>query len=90
MDELEKELLDFGWKDATTATVNLSFDGQESSKNLYLLDLTGRVVYQQNLIADNGTKTVEVPMANIPSGIYILTVQTQTGHASVKIPFINR
>ncbi len=90
VEELEKELLDFRWKDATTATLNLSFDIQESSKRLFLLDLTGRVVYQQNITAESGTKTIDVPMVNIPTGIYILTVQTQNGHASVKIPYFNR
>ncbi len=90
VDELEKEVLNFGWKDATTARVNLSFNEQGISKNLYLSDLTGRVVYQQNVQHANGVKTIEVPMTNMPTGIYILTVQTPTGHASLKIPFFNR
>jgi hypothetical protein len=90
INELENELLDFRWKDATSASVNLSFDGQESTKSIFLSDLMGKVVYQQNVLHSNGVKTIDIPMSNLPSGVYILTVQTPSGQASVKIPYFNQ
>ncbi len=55
------------------ATVTLNFSSLQEDIMLYIYDARGRLVLKQTI--DKGTKTIELNIADIASGVYILKLQ---------------
>ncbi len=63
----------------TTAVVDIQLDENESSANITITDVFGRQL-QKQIIGNKG----RLDMANLPAGVYILTVLTQNGKTGQK------
>jgi hypothetical protein len=61
----------------TTAELNVSFDAElNQSTEINLLDMTGKVVYQEKRNATSGMNHLKLDVLHIQSGLYILQVNS--------------
>ncbi len=67
------------WPVPANSLVNIALDGVEGSVNVEVLDLAGRMVRQQNMIA--GQVPVMLDLSGIESGEYLLKVTYEDGMA---------
>ena len=66
--------------------VRLSFDSQNAMDNdVQIMDLKGRLVFQQTLTSVVGQNEWRLPFLNTNSGIYILKISNRYGEKVVKL-----
>ena len=51
---------------------------------LEIRNITGQVVYQQELHVKNGQFSEHIKLGELPSGVYVLIVKTDTGNATIR------
>jgi len=60
--------------------VNLDFTSQKSDNiNISLIDITGKLMISKKLHALSGVNSTDVNTSQLPSGIYILNIETTDG-----------
>lgn len=63
-----------------TQNLNIKFDfGANTPASLRIVDLTGKVVYTQNLGVQNGVKDIPLHLTKIPEGLYMVQLTTDKG-----------
>jgi Secretion system C-terminal sorting domain len=73
---------------ATSSAINLGYNAPVAGNYaLSVYDLTGRVVYQNNVYSNDGTQQYTITGMNIPAGLYIvkMTNGVSTGIAKVSV-----
>ena len=70
-----------------TNAVYIMIDSKDATNGaaLMLTDLTGRTVYSQPVTLNSGINTFSVPTANLPGGMYVLSVAGQNLKLAQKI-----
>lgn len=63
--------------------VKVSFDKLEGNAQLQLMNVTGQVVYAQEVNA--GTGSVTIPLMNMPAGVYIVELQSANARFTEKL-----
>jgi hypothetical protein len=58
-----------------TEKVNIAFEAQNGTYEISLVDLTGRVLTTKSLSNVNGSQVVEIPVDNIATGNYLVSIQ---------------
>lgn len=62
--------------------VTFEYDfGTKANAAVIVRDMSGKVVYNNNLAAYKGTQKVTVPVANLSTGMYMLELSTSTGRS---------
>jgi hypothetical protein len=70
----------------TLGLVDVVYNSQQTENVLLsLFDLTGKVVYQNELLAQNGTNTAQLNVSNFASGMYILSLQNSHARLTEKL-----
>lgn len=64
-----------------TNNLNVKFDfgGTNTPADLRIVDLTGKVVYSQDLGMQNGLKDIPLQLTKIPQGLYMVQLNTNAG-----------
>jgi hypothetical protein len=71
------------WPSIASTSFNVSLGNSETAFNFTLFDELGREVFEQNV--QSGTTQFEVPVTNMPSGIYLGRVLSSSGLEETKI-----
>jgi endoglucanase len=62
------------------AAINIDFTSSEfQNARLRLLDLNGRILYQNNILAEQGNNHLQVPIADLAAGMYQLQLLGENG-----------
>jgi hypothetical protein len=70
----------------TLGLVDVVYNSQKTENILLsLFDLTGKVVYQNELLAQNGTNTAQLNVSNFASGMYVLSLQNSHARLTEKL-----
>ena len=62
-----------------TNFVNVSLTSDAQNINVNVVDMSGKVLYNDVFSHDGGTQTYKVPVSELASGIYFLNMDTPTG-----------
>jgi hypothetical protein len=71
------------WPSIASTSFNVSMENSETASNFSLFDELGREVFEQ--ILQSGTTQFEVPVLDLPSGIYLGRVLSSSGAEETKI-----
>lgn len=70
----------------TSSELNVSlYTGKPEDVTIHLVNLSGQVVYSHQLQNSNGTVNLSIPTAALSSGMYILSMQSETDAQQKKI-----
>lgn len=58
---------------------------EQSLEQIQLMDLTGKVVFSQNLQTDNQVEILKIPLSNLHKGLYVLNLNSPHHSHSTKI-----
>lgn len=76
---IEKQLLIHIAPNPAAVSTRLSIQSEKkSSASLRLIDMTGRAVYERAFVVEEGTNNLEVPVAQLPAGMYQAELRVDT------------
>ena len=71
------------WPNPVDDLLSVKFNGSVlSSRELSVIDLTGRIIYEKRFI--NGEKSLTISCENFPAGIYFISLKTDNGITTKK------
>lgn len=73
-------------KTAITASFSMSDDGPAI---LNVLDMHGRVLGERQSIVQKGANRISMPLADLPNGVYFLTLRTNSAQRVTKFSILN-
>jgi hypothetical protein len=65
--------------------VSVSFDAENIDYTINLIDITGRTIITRNYSSLNGKQNIELPLENIETGNYMLTLRSENGVVNKQI-----
>jgi hypothetical protein len=72
----------------SSGNVMIRFGDQKhfgGTNEVKVVDLTGRVIYKENIITDNFSEGLKVDLTKQPAGIYYLQIRSENGLSSGKL-----
>ena len=77
--ELENEMLFEVYPNPASTVLNVSFEADNADYKILINDISGRVIFTHVLENSNGTQLVQLPIEELASGNYVLTIQSAKG-----------
>jgi hypothetical protein len=65
--------------------VHLRVTGAQDVAQLLVFDVSGKVMMQQNVPAESGGHDIDLNIAQLPAGIYYVTIKSESGLISAKL-----
>ena len=66
--------------------VNITFSAKNAESGVVsVMNLMGQIVYTANLEVNEGNNMITVPVKQLTSGVYMVTLQTNTGISTQKL-----
>lgn len=73
----------------TRATLNISFESTVQDRaNLVVLNYAGQVVFENNYGMERGMNSLQIPVENLPSGIYVVKIISPISSEALVSKFI--
>lgn len=84
--EAVEELTIFPNPSSANQDLKVQFTTDKSEEvNIIIFDISGRKVFENEMISKNGGNRVNIPSKYLEKGIYVLTLQTERGSSSRKV-----